>query len=148
LITASIGLVEGLVIGIVSGNLLNIASDKFLLWVAIIVLAMLAMLLVATYLLRQLKMIGMFVLLIVLSLYLFSTEALGSDFDKLSLASTIRKYSPLQYIESLITGLTDHQGIIFIVIGLALLALAANLFVVHRSAKKEGIHDEGVTEAL
>ena len=152
LITASIGLVEGLVIGIVSGNLLNIAPDKFLLWVALIVAAMLAMLLVATYLLRQLKMIGMFLLLIMLSMYLFSTEALGSDFDKLSLASTIRKYSPLQYIESLLTGfakgIADHQGIIFILIGLALLALVANLFVVHRSGRKEGIKDEGVTEAL
>jgi hypothetical protein len=90
--------------------------------------------------------------LIMLSMYLFSTEALGSDFDKLSLASTIRKYSPLQYIESLLTGfakgIADHQGIIFILIGLALLALVANLFVVHRSGRKEGIKDEGVTEAL
>ncbi|QUW20790.1 type VII secretion protein EsaA [Sporosarcina sp. Marseille-Q4063] len=152
LITASIALVEGLVIGIVSGNLLNIAPGKFLLWVALIVLTMLAMLLVSTYLLRQLKMIGMFVLLIMLSLYLFSTEALGSDFDKLSLASTIRKYSPLQYIESLFTGfakgVADHQWIIIVLAGLMLLALVANLFVVNRSRKEEGIKDEGVTEAL
>lgn len=151
LITASIGIVEGLVIGTVSGYLLDISQGKFFLWIGLMALIMLTMLLVATYLLRQLKMIGMFVLLIMLSLYLFSTEALGSDFDKLSLATSIRKYSPLQYVESLLTsfaqGIGSYQGIAFILIGLALLALAANFFVIQRSSKKEGVEDEGVTEA-
>lgn len=150
LLTLGIGLVEGMIIGIVSGKLLQIDPAKLLLWIALITLITLTMILITTYLLRQLKMIGMFVLLTLLGLYLFSTEALGTDFDKLSLAATIRKYSPLQYVESLLTsvvnGIPNNQGMIFILIGLALIAVVANLLVIHRSLWKEGIADEAATE--
>ena len=81
-LTASIGVIEGLVIGALSAYLLHISQEKFLLWTGLIILMMLAMLLVACYLLRQLKMLGMFVLLIVMSMYLFLTEAVGLHFDE------------------------------------------------------------------
>src|SRR5699024_12814842 len=60
---------------------------------------MLVMLLVSTYLLRQLKMIGMFILLACMSMYLFLTKTLGS-----SAAGNegLRAYSLLQYVEDML----------------------------------------------
>src|SRR5699024_8578101 len=48
LVTASIGVVEGLVIGLTSGYLLQIGQGKLFMWAGLITLIMLAMLLVAT----------------------------------------------------------------------------------------------------
>lgn len=152
LITASIGLVEGLVIGLISSSLLNIGEEKFMLWISTITLIMAAMLLVAAYLLRQLKMVGMFILLAIFSLYLFLTEALGLHFDQLSFAARLREYSPLQYIEKLFmqfgSGTADNQSIIAGLFALIIVSLVGHLFVVHRIAGSEEVNHEGVSESL
>ncbi|WP_026565217.1 type VII secretion protein EsaA [Bacillus sp. UNC41MFS5] len=152
IITVSIGLIEGLVIGLMSGKMLQMGEGKFLQWTTLITLIMVTLLLVATYLLRQLKMAGMFILLVILSLYLFLTEALGRHFDQFSLAAKLRDYSPLQYIETLLmkfgSGASDTKWIIFGLAALTVISLAGHLFVSNRFVKSEEVNHEGISEAL
>ncbi|ULT57352.1 type VII secretion protein EsaA [Neobacillus drentensis] len=152
IITASIGLVEGLVIGLLSGYFLEINEGKFLLWVAMITLIMAAMLLASTYLLRQLKMAGMFVLLVILSLYLFLTDAIGLHFDPSSFAAQLRDYSPLQYIETWLmkfgSGAAGSRTLIFSLVAVTVMSLVGHLFVTHRFGKNEEVIHEGVSESL
>ena len=150
-LTASIGVIEGLVIGALSAYLLHISQEKFLLWTGLIILMMLAMLLVATYLLRQLKMLGMFVLLIVMSMYLFLTEAVGLHFDEHSVSAKMREFSPLQYIENVLSGFlrgaeTNGMMILGLVV-VILISMVGHLFVVNRFSRNEGVKDEDVMEA-
>lgn len=152
IVTASIGLVEGLVIGLFSSYLLQISEERLLSWVGVITLIMMTMLLVATYLLRQLKMGGMFILLVLLSLYLFLTEAIGLHFDKASSAAKLKEFSPLQYVEKLLIGFGDHtannQAIIFSLVAMMVVALVGQLFVVHRLSKNEEVSNEGISESM
>jgi len=152
IITTGIAIVEGLMISIISGYFLEIAQEKYFLWIGLITLVMVAMLLVATYLLRQLKMAGMFILLVIMSIYLFFTEALGLHFDKLSLAYKIREYSPLQYIEKLVGGFADggadNQMVIFVLFGLILISLVGHLLVLNGYSRSEVVEDEEISQAL
>ncbi|WP_144555509.1 type VII secretion protein EsaA [Bacillus sp. X1(2014)] len=152
IITVSIGLIEGLVIGLMSGKMLQMSEGKFLQWTTLITLIMVTLLLVATYLLRQLKMAGMFILLVILSLYLFLTEALGRHFDQFSVAAKLRDYSPLQYIETLLmkfgSGASDTKWIIVGLAALTVVSLAGHLFVSNRFVKSEEVNHEGISEAL
>lgn len=152
IITASTGIVEGIIIGFLSGYLLQVTQDKFLLWTGLITLISLTMLLFSAYLLRQLKMLGMFILLVILSLYLFLTAALGIHFDKISLAGKIRDFSPLQYIEKLLTefgsGAADNKAILISLFVLTVISLAAQLFVINSSASNKEIENEGTSESI
>ena len=136
-ITAGIGLAEGLLVGVLTGYFLEADGRTLAVWTALLTLIMLALLMIATYLLRQLKMIGMFILLGVLSMYLLLTEAAGVTFDKQSVSYRIREYSPLQYIEELLNKfLIGSPGQVLIVIILAAAAaagLAGQLLVMNRS---------------
>ncbi len=95
-ITAGLGVIEGIVLGIVSAYLLDISGGKLITWTLLMVLILTTMVLAATYLLRQLKLVGMFILLGVMSLYLFLTNALSAGLPN---ASQWRDYSPLQYVD-------------------------------------------------
>ncbi|MEH7307076.1 type VII secretion protein EsaA [Neobacillus drentensis] len=152
IITVGIGLIEGILIGLLSAYLLQMSEGVFLKWTGLITLIMVTLLLVSAYLLRQLKMAGMFILLVILSLYLFLTEALGRHFDQLSAAATLRDYSPLQYIETLLmkfgSGASDTKWIIFGLTALTVVSLAGHLFVSNRFAKSEEVNHEGISEAL
>ncbi len=149
-ITSGIGVVEGLVICIISGYLLQITETKLIAWIGIIVLMMVTMLLVATYLLRQLKMIGMFLLLIMLSIYLLLTNAV-SDVSQNSAFSMIKTFSPLQYVETMLMKFMQaSDGYYMTIYGLVIILIIsvfANLFVIHRPEKEEVGTDEGLTEA-
>src|SRR5699024_3235376 len=99
-----------------------------------VILIMLAMLFVASYLLGQVKMIGMFILLGVMSMYLFLTITLGNGFGG---SVHLRAYSRLHYLENMLTkaiqGDTNYHVILFSVIIVAVLAALANLLVWHRN---------------
>ncbi|WP_010532263.1 type VII secretion protein EsaA [Lentibacillus jeotgali] len=142
-ITTGLGALEGLVIGLVSAYFLDIGEVRLILWTGIMILIMLTMVLVSTYLLRQLKMIGMFILLAVMSMYLFLTEALTSS---LSGIEALRNYSPLQYVDILLTRMmqdgSDYQFIMFSMIGIALVAALANLLVVNLAGAKKTEDDD------
>lgn len=146
LMTVGIGLIEGAIIGAISAYFLEMKGVIFVSWMGIIILIVLVFVLIATYLLRQLRMMGMFLLLIILAMYLFLTEAVGLKIDQDSMLATIRSFSPLQYIENLLNGFVsrtdDWLVIMYSLIGVAVLGIVVNLFVWHRSKQDGGNDDE------
>ncbi|NWO13234.1 type VII secretion protein EsaA [Virgibacillus sp.] len=148
LITIGIGVLEGIVIGVVSSYTMEIADSDMLMLTTLIVLLITGMLLFSTYLLRQVKMIGMFILLVVLSLYLFLTNAFGTGIKGME---TWKEFSPLQYVETLlfrvVQGEGNYSASIFIMIGVVIVGALANLFVVHRSTQKGDVGNEKEAEA-
>lgn len=144
--TAGIGVIEGIIIGLLSGSFIDIPQEKYFQWIGLISLIMFTMVLAGAYLLRQLKMIGMFLLLGMLSLYVLLTETLGLNFDKQSLASTLQELSPLQYIEKLLLGFVDDTKydplIITILVGTAFLSLVGHLFVINGFTQNKEARDE------
>ncbi|WP_339197416.1 type VII secretion protein EsaA [Aeribacillus sp. FSL k6-2211] len=145
-VTAGIGVIEGIIIGLLSGSFIDIPQEKYFQWIGLISLIMFTMVLAGAYLLRQLKMIGMFLLLGMLSLYVLLTETLGLNFDKQSLASTLQELSPLQYIEKLLLGFVDDTKydplIITILVGTAFLSLVGHLFVINGFTQNKEARDE------
>ncbi|WP_142320141.1 type VII secretion protein EsaA [Bacillus cereus] len=141
-----ISIVEGISIGIISGHLLKFGQDQSLLWIAFITFIMMAFVLVSTYLLRQIKMVGMFILLVFLSMYLFLTEAVGSKVDQMSSVGKIRQFSPLQYIESFLNDFIsgkDTGKVIFVVLFvIAIIGLVSNLFVWHKKWEEKEVNDQ------
>ncbi|MEW4202324.1 type VII secretion protein EsaA [Bacillus thuringiensis] len=141
-----ISIVEGISIGIISGRLLKFGQDQSLLWIAFITFIMMAFVLVSTYLLRQIKMVGMFLLLVFLSMYLFLTEAVGSKVDQMSSVGKIRQFSPLQYIESFLNDFIsgkDTGKVIFVVLFvIAIIGLVSNLFVWHKKWEEKEVNDQ------
>lgn len=78
-----IAITEGLSIGIISGRLLEFTKARNLMWIGFITIIMIAFVLISTYLLRQVKMLGMFLLLAIFSMYLFLADAVGMNVDKM-----------------------------------------------------------------
>ncbi|WP_102706844.1 type VII secretion protein EsaA [Terribacillus saccharophilus] len=148
IITAGIGLLEGIVIGIVSSYYLPIDDLNKLQLTAVMALLITAMLLIATYLLRQMKMIGMFILLAIFSLYLFFTDAIGTASTAFP---TIEKFSPLQYMETfmlrIVEGSVNYVVAIFALIIAAAIGVLANLLVISQSDKGVDNADDNQTEA-
>lgn len=148
IITAGIGLLEGIVIGIVSSYYLPIDDLNKLQLTAVMALLITAMLLIATYLLRQMKMIGMFILLAIFSLYLFFTDAIGSASTAFP---TIEKFSPLQYMETfmlrIVEGSVNYVVAIFALVIAAAIGALANLLVISQSDKGVDNADDNQTEA-
>ncbi|MBC1475251.1 type VII secretion protein EsaA [Listeria grandensis] len=142
LLTLGIGLIEGAIIGAISAYFLDLKNVMFVSWMGIIILIMLVFVMVATYLLRQLRMVGMFLLLVILAMYLFLTEAVGLKIDKDSILATIRLMSPLQYVENMLNGFAirsdDWLVLMYSLIGAAVAGVVVNLFVWHRSKHAEG----------
>lgn len=143
LLIVGIGAIEGVVTGLVSSYLLSIETP--VLWIALISLLMISMVVISTYLLRQLKMIGMFIILAVLSLYLFVTRSLGFSFEHSEIISTLRVASPLQHVETLIANILDNtQGVEGVLMSTLLISLIIvlgtllNLFVIKRDEKVIG----------
>lgn len=106
---------------------------------------MMALVTAFSYVLRQLNMIGMSIILLVLSLYLFLTDAVGLNIDNESIFATFRKFSPLQYMEQLLNGILSMQQdyiiIVYSLIGATLVFTGLNLFVWHRSSKEDAEED-------
>ncbi|PAF16581.1 type VII secretion protein EsaA [Terribacillus saccharophilus] len=148
IITAGIGLLEGIVIGIVSSYYLPIDDLNKLQLTAVMALLIMAMLMIATYLLRQMKMIGMFILLAIFSLYLFFTDAIGTASTAFP---TIEKFSPLQYMETfmlrIVEGSVNYVVAIFALVIAAAIGALANLLVISQSDKGVDNADDNQTEA-
>lgn len=149
-LAAGIGAIEGLVIGLVSFYFLGLDKSMIYLWLGMMTLLMLVMTMLSTYLLRQLKMIGMFIILAIFSLYLLLTRALGFHFEHANIIRSIRQISPLQYVENLLTNMIEGKGfsvlsallilLLFIGVGFVL-----NLFVIKR--QNGGESDEEFADA-
>ncbi|MBK3914709.1 type VII secretion protein EsaA [Listeria ivanovii] len=144
-----VAVIEGLVIGAVSGFVFGIGEVGMFLWIGVCVLIMMVLVTAFSYLLRQLNMIGMSIILLILSLYLFLTDAVGLNIDSESVFATFRTFSPLQYMEQLLNGILNMQQdyivIVYSLIGATVLFTALNLFVWHR-AKNEAKEEEHLDE--
>lgn len=151
-IIAVIGLLEGIIIAVLSYNLLQLPFEHIYIWIVLVTLITIILLTFATYLLRQLKMVGMFILLVIFSLYLLLTKSLGFKFQHSEVASMLRHLSPLQQIETVIGNLIE-QGVFpsFIVmvavIALALLGVLMNLFVYENGMRRKGNENDHQAEA-
>ncbi|WP_257140263.1 type VII secretion protein EsaA [Bacillus pseudomycoides] len=145
-ITFGIAIVEGVIIGIIGGKLLEFSGNQRLIWIAFITITMMAFVFVSTYLLRQAKMIGMFILLTSLSLYLFLTEAVGVKVTKTSYLGKLREFSPLQYIEdflnNFISGKNDGHVTFAVLLVIAIVGFIINLFVWHKRWEEKIDDDE------
>lgn len=142
-ITGTVGVMEGILLGLVSGYLLQIEGGRLLIWTLLMILVMVSSVLVATYLLRQLKMIGMFILLTIISMYLFLTDALSNS---IAGVSAWRDFSPLHYVERLmrraVQASADYSMIVLGLILVTLIAVVANLLVVSRRRANRKTEDE------
>ncbi|MFC4620317.1 type VII secretion protein EsaA [Camelliibacillus cellulosilyticus] len=147
LITIGFGVLEGLIIGLLSSQLLNISGTMHVAWIVLLTFMLPALVLVSTYLLRQLKTIGMFLLLIVLSLYLFFTKGVSTSLENLT---ALRKVSPLEAVQTIMQETANGSAnltIAFSVIaGIILIGLLANLLVLNYQRRKEGTDDEDTVE--
>lgn len=140
-----ISLAEGVIVGLVSARLLQLGNSQTLVWVLFITTIMAAFIFVSTYLLRQAKMVGMFILLLFLSMYLFLTDAVGNKVNKISSVGKWQDFSPLQYVEEFLNDFMsgkDAGHTIFIsILAAAIIGFILNLFV-WRKEKKEVEVDE------
>ncbi|PSA00215.1 type VII secretion protein EsaA [Listeria monocytogenes] len=143
-----VGIIEGLIIGAISGFIFEVGEIGMFLWIGVCVLIMMTLVTAFSYLLRQFNMIGMSIILLVLSLYLFLTDAVGLNIDNESIFATFRTFSPLQYMEYLLNGILSAQKdyiiVVYSLIGAALLFTGLNLFVWHRS--KEEVEEDDSDE--
>lgn len=149
---AAIGLVEGIVIGLVLFYLLKFEQGAIFMWLGLMILLTMLMLFIATYLLRQLKMIGMFMILGMISLYLFVTKSLSFTFEHKALVDVIRTVSPLQHVEDLLyVVIEENSNMTLIAFGLLIfitgIGCILNLFVFKKTNHGEGTDDESVAEA-
>ncbi|MUK87581.1 type VII secretion protein EsaA [Ornithinibacillus sp. L9] len=148
LITASIGILEGIIIGLMSSYFLQILEGSMIIWTLLVTSVMVAMLLIATYLLRQIKMVGMFILLIIFSLYLFLSNASGTGLETMN---KLKVFSPLQYVESLlqqaVQGSPNYALATIFLLGLIIIGTLANLFVFHHFKQKGELEDESTAKA-
>lgn len=152
LILLAAGLGEGIVTGCLSGYFLNIDQDKLFGWVGLTTVMAVTLVLAAAYLLRQWKMAGMFVLLLVLSSYLFFTKALGMTFDDQSFAAKIRFFSPLHYFEQLTAGFmnseNDYMVIVYSLLVISALSFIGHLFIGGHAAKSRENEADENTKAV
>ncbi len=135
-----VGIIEGLIIGAISGFIFEVGEIGMFLWIGVCVLIMMTLVTAFSYLLRQFNMIGMSIILLVLSLYLFLTDAVGLNIDNESIFATFRTFSPLQYMEYLLNGILSAQKdyiiVVYSLIGATVVFTGLNLFVWHRSKEK------------
>lgn len=142
------GLIEGLLLAVVSRSILQTSQISVALWVLIVVGLQTALLGVATYLLRQFRSAGMFVLLAVTAMYLFFTPSIGVKVISGTATKLLTNISPLQMVETTFTRLSSGAGLgTWIYLGLlaaAITSVCLNLVVFHKQPKlaEEASSDE------
>ncbi|MEG2503787.1 MAG: type VII secretion protein EsaA, partial [Carnobacterium sp.] len=101
-------IIEGIVIALISFNMQQMSPDVHLNWILVVVLVQIVFVLLASYLLRQFKMLGMFANLFLFAAYLLLTEAVGKALDTEAALYQIRNYSPLNSAESLLGNIANQ----------------------------------------
>ncbi|MCC4311764.1 MULTISPECIES: type VII secretion protein EsaA [Carnobacterium] len=101
-------IIEGIVIALISFNMQQMSPDVQLNWILVVVLVQIVFVLLASYLLRQFKMLGMFANLFLFAAYLLLTEAVGKALDTEAALYQIRNYSPLNSAESLLGNIANQ----------------------------------------
>ncbi|CAD5900936.1 conserved membrane hypothetical protein [Carnobacterium maltaromaticum] len=101
-------IIEGILIALISFNMQQMSPDVQLNWILVVVLVQIVFVLLASYLLRQFKMLGMFANLFLFAAYLLLTEAVGKALDTEAALYQIRNYSPLNSAESLLGNIANQ----------------------------------------
>lgn len=137
-IIAGIALLESLIIGMFATHAFAIVPGYKTKFMIITIVVMLLFVLVTTYLLRQLRSIGMLISMVMLGLYFVTLNS----FTSTTSTSSVSKYSPINYIDTMIYHFLNQDrpiNVAFIIIVLfMLLALGLNI-VVKRIAKRRFI---------
>ncbi|MGV0167238.1 type VII secretion protein EsaA [Furfurilactobacillus sp. WILCCON 0119] len=135
LVVGAVGVVEGLLIGYLSRQLLQTNQIAPTAWVLTVMMIQVALLSATTYLLRQVKTMGMAIAMALAALYLFFTPSLGIKVANGTLTKQFMTISPFQYVEHVYTKLTTGiglgtQGYVILTV-IALVVTALNLVVYH-----------------
>lgn len=150
-IVTAVGTVEGLIIGVASRSILRSAQVPVVTWVMLVLVLQLVTVLIATYLLRQFKSVGMFLLLLLTALYLFFTPSLGIKIAAGTATKSIATAIPFSWIETLLTRLSSGASLSWLVyvgsVVAALLGIGLNLIVKHARAKEKGREHDDVPQA-
>lgn len=130
-IVTAAGLVEGVIIGAIAMNRYAVMSGYRVKFMFMIMMTMMVFVLINTYLLRQLKSIGMFIIMVVLAMYFVAMNYLNPNNN----GSTLNKYSPLSYVDSMIFNYLNAEhpvGIALVVlVALTIIGFILNMFIKH-----------------
>ena len=130
-IITTVGLLEGVVIGIIAMNRYAILSGYKMRFMFMIIITMMVFVLINTYLLRQLKSIGMFIMITVLAIYFVAMNYLNPSGN----SSGLNKFSPLSYIDTMIFNYLNAEhpvGIaLVILILLTIVSFIMNMCIKH-----------------
>lgn len=119
-VISGVALLEGLVIGLVAMNQFEILEGYRLKFIVMVVLTMSAFVLVNTYLLRQIRTIGMLMMLGILAIYFVAMNQLGQG----STQTTLGKISPLSYVDAAYFNfLNAEQSTLLVVILLLVISI-------------------------
>lgn len=136
-VITGIALIEGIVISLIAMNKFEIIEGYRFKFIMLVICSMILFTLINTYLLRQLRSIGMFLILLILTLYFVSLD--GITFNGRNLIN--ERISPISYIDQMIYNFlnlgTSIIGPITITIIFILVAFVLNVFV--KTFKKEGL---------
>ncbi|MGY3777377.1 type VII secretion protein EsaA [Isobaculum melis] len=129
----SFGLVEGVIISFFSTNLPGITPQMELGWMLRILLLQILFVLLATYLMRQLQVVGLFINLSIFTMYIFLTDAVGKVLDSTSSLDKLRTALPLyqgeQLLNNYLTIGNEQWDLIFIFLFMSVALLILNLVV-------------------
>ncbi|MHD0398638.1 type VII secretion protein EsaA [Staphylococcus simulans] len=128
-IIALFGCIEGLIIGLIAINQYSVLAGYRLKFMFMIMVTMIVFVLINTYLLRQIKIIGMLLILTVLGVYLVTMNQWTNASSKLSLSS----FSPLTYIDTMFFNYLNAEHpvgtMLFFLVIFALIGLGLNAMV-------------------
>lgn len=126
---AIVGLIEGVIIGLFAMNQYSVMPGYRMKFLLMVMLTMVVFVLINTYLLRQIKAIGMMVILTVLGIYLIAMNQWTSSTKGESLSAI----SPLSYIDTMFFNYLNAEhpvgAMIFFLVIFALIGLGLNALV-------------------
>ena len=125
------GMVEGLAIGLIAMNRYQVMPGYKVKFIFMILVTMVVFVLINTYLLRQLKSIGMFIMIVILAVYFIAMNYLNPSGS----GSTLNRLSPLSYVDSMIYNYLNAEhpvGLALLVLSLlAIVGFVLNMFIKH-----------------
>lgn len=121
--------IEGMVIGFIALNRYQVMPGYQLKFMLMIMITMAMFVFINTYVLRQLKSIGMFIMIILLALYFIAIDGLGMT------SSTLARLSPLTHVDTMIYNYLNAEHPIgtslFVITVIAIIGFVLNIFVKH-----------------
>ncbi|HDH6908716.1 TPA: type VII secretion protein EsaA [Staphylococcus aureus] len=124
------GLVEGLIVGLIAMNKFHVLAGYRAKFILMVILTMMVFVLINTYLLRQVKSIGMFLMIAALGLYFVAMNNL-----KAAGQGVTNKISPLSYIDNMFFNYLNAEhpiGLALVILTvLVIIGFVLNMFVKH-----------------